>query len=178
MELDRYQAEAMRFAKYPGHLAVTYPAVGLAGEIGEVANKIKKVYRDHHGEPPREVCQDIASEIGDCLWYCAALATDLGITMKLKFYPLRPKKALDPLDCVLKLTVVVGDISHAVHRKRHFPLSDIKRTVEEHLYQFVSLLSMLAYHLFFEIGEIAQMNIDKLLARLDRGTLHGSGDTR
>ena len=67
---------------YPREHAVFYPALGLAGEAGEVANKIKKIMRDRKGDVnnlPGEVKDEIASELGDCLWYISALATDLGI---------------------------------------------------------------------------------------------------
>ena len=66
----------------PREHAEFYPALGLAGEAGEVANKIKKIMRDRKGDVnnlPGEVKDEITSELGDCLWYISALATDLGI---------------------------------------------------------------------------------------------------
>jgi NTP pyrophosphatase (non-canonical NTP hydrolase) len=55
--------------------------LGLAGEAGEVANKVKKLIRDGPDKRPETWREDIASEIGDVLWYCAALATDLNLTL-------------------------------------------------------------------------------------------------
>jgi NTP pyrophosphatase (non-canonical NTP hydrolase) len=77
-----YQEIATTTQIYPREHAVFYPALGLAGEAGEVANKIKKIMRDTKGDVnnlPGEVKDQIASELGDCLWYISALATDLGI---------------------------------------------------------------------------------------------------
>tara|TARA_B100000902_G_C27295129_1_gene909449 strand:+ start:1925 stop:2299 length:375 start_codon:yes stop_codon:yes gene_type:complete len=77
-----YQEIATTTQIYPREHAVFYPALGLAGEAGEVANKIKKIMRDTKGDVnnlPGEVKNQIASELGDCLWYISALATDLGI---------------------------------------------------------------------------------------------------
>lgn len=77
-----YQEIATTTQIYPREHAVFYPALGLAGEAGEVANKIKKIMRDRKGDVnnlPPEVKDQIASELGDCLWYISALATDLGI---------------------------------------------------------------------------------------------------
>jgi len=55
--------------------------LGLVGEAGEVANKVKKLMRDGVNNMPENWRDDIASEIGDVLWYCAALATDLNLSL-------------------------------------------------------------------------------------------------
>ena len=80
--LTTYQQLCTETQIYPREHAVFYPALGLAGEAGEVANKIKKIMRDRKGDVNNlsgEIKDDIASELGDCLWYISALATDLGI---------------------------------------------------------------------------------------------------
>ena len=77
-----YQQLCTETQIYPREHAVFYPALGLAGEAGEVANKIKKIMRDRKGDVnnlPGEVKDEITSELGDCLWYISALATHLGI---------------------------------------------------------------------------------------------------
>ena len=71
-----YQKKASSFAIYPATHKVLYPTLGLCGEAGEVANKVKKIVRD--GKLDKE---GIASELGDCLWYIAAVCRDLGINM-------------------------------------------------------------------------------------------------
>ena len=76
MEFNDYQNQAKNTAIYPKDKAVVYPALGLAGEAGEVANKVKKVLRD--GTEIKDVSKDIAAEIGDCLWYISVLASDIG----------------------------------------------------------------------------------------------------
>ena len=76
MEFNDYQNQAKNTAIYPKDKAVVYPALGLAGEAAEVENKVKKVLRD--GSEIKDVSKDIASEIGDCLWYISVLASDIG----------------------------------------------------------------------------------------------------
>lgn len=76
MDISDYQREALKTAVYPKNARVTYPALGLAGEAGEVADKVKKIIRDKNDTD--EMKQNIAAEIGDVLWYCAVLAYDLG----------------------------------------------------------------------------------------------------
>lgn len=108
MNMNTYQKEAKTTAVYDLAHRITYPAMGLAGEAGEVVDKAKKILRGDLKAQTPEYRAEIAKELGDCLWYAAALADDLGFTLE----------------------------------------------------------------------EIAQMNLDKLSSRFDRGVLKGSGDNR
>jgi NTP pyrophosphatase (non-canonical NTP hydrolase) len=109
MDLNDYQAAALGTAVYPNRGAnFAYPALGLAGEAGEVADKLKKVIRDNDGVLTDQVRDAVAKEIGDVLWY----------------------------------------------------------------------VSVLAYEMDYDLNAIAQINIDKLNSRKERGVLSGSGDNR
>ena len=81
VDFNSYQRSAEGTAIYPDQHKIIYPALGMAGEAGEVANKVKKLIRDGPENRPDTWREDIASEIGDVLWYCAALATDLNLTL-------------------------------------------------------------------------------------------------
>lgn len=78
MEMNEYQKLAARTAVYPKEQAFQYLGLGLAGEAGEVANKIKKMLRDDGGLMTPERAGAILDELGDVLWYVARLATELG----------------------------------------------------------------------------------------------------
>ena len=82
MNFNDYQLKSRKTAKYPaiGH-AVIYPALGLVNEAGEVAGKIKKVFRDKEGEINGETQSALKAELGDVLWYLAQLATELDLTL-------------------------------------------------------------------------------------------------
>lgn len=108
MDFNEYQEKALETKIYPDQFRIIYPALKLAGEAGEVAEKVGKVLRDNDGEFGFYKRGDLAKEIGDVLWYCAALAEDLG----------------------------------------------------------------------FDLNVVAEMNIEKLRSRKDRGVLGGSGDNR
>ena len=78
MTLDDYQKRAQKTAIYPNRgKNFIYPTLGFVGEAGELANKVKKVFRDDEGRMSEEVRQAILNEIGDVLWYMAALCTEL-----------------------------------------------------------------------------------------------------
>lgn len=79
MNINDYQDQAVKTAIYKH--PVIYPALGLANEAGEVLGKIKKVLRDNDGDFTAEKREEIGAEIGDVLWYIAALARDMDLSM-------------------------------------------------------------------------------------------------
>lgn len=82
MTLNEYQQHALETAIYPEKSRIIYPTLGLTGESGEVADKVKKIIRDAEGEFTPEKKLEIMKEIGDVLWYCAALSHDLGFDLE------------------------------------------------------------------------------------------------
>ena len=80
-DLDMYQKVAITTAIYPREQAIIYPTLGLTGEAGEVANKVKKIIRDGSNSKDERLVSEIKSEIGDCLWYIAVLADDFNIKL-------------------------------------------------------------------------------------------------
>jgi NTP pyrophosphatase (non-canonical NTP hydrolase) len=85
MNMQEYQDAALETAAYPGFgewLGVTYCALGLNGEAGEVADKIKKIQRDKMCVLSAADREAIKKELGDCLWYVAVLAFELGLTLE------------------------------------------------------------------------------------------------
>ena len=76
MNFDEYQKFARSTAIYPDECKVVYPALGLCGEAGEVAEKVKKNIRDGKS------LDGGGLELGDVLWYISALADDLGVTLE------------------------------------------------------------------------------------------------
>ena len=82
MNFEEYQKKARTTAKYPDvENNLYYPALGLGAEVGEMQNKIKKVMRDDGGMLREEVRQDLIYELGDVLWYCAAMAIELKVDL-------------------------------------------------------------------------------------------------
>ena len=80
-DLDMYQQVAKTTAIYPREQAIIYPTLGLTGEAGEVANKVKKIIRDGTNKNNENLVQEISAEIGDCLWYISVLADDIGVKL-------------------------------------------------------------------------------------------------
>ena len=82
MEFSHYQRFSRRTAGYPREAWLSYPALGLAGEAGEVAEHVKKTIRDDGGTVTDQRRAALAAELGDVLWYTAQLASELGLELE------------------------------------------------------------------------------------------------
>lgn len=80
-DMVAYQRQAATTALYPGigdrgsYSGLAYVTLGLTGEAGEVAGKVKKIARDNHGTITAVTRAKLADELGDVLWYVAQFAT-------------------------------------------------------------------------------------------------------
>ncbi len=87
LDFDEYQRRAEATAIYPesgtgSFNAVAYTILGLSNEAGEVAGKLKKVWRDNEGKIGIFAEEGLAKELGDVLWYMAAAANELGVSLE------------------------------------------------------------------------------------------------
>jgi NTP pyrophosphatase (non-canonical NTP hydrolase) len=82
VQLSDYQQRSRATAVYPdAGDNLTYPALGLCGEAGECAEKVKKAIRDDGAVLSDERRVALAAELGDVLWYAAQLATEAGLDL-------------------------------------------------------------------------------------------------
>jgi NTP pyrophosphatase (non-canonical NTP hydrolase) len=83
MKFDEYQKRALATVlttddKFKDLL---HWVLGINGESGEIAEKVKKIIRDKNGQVSDADKQDLAKEIGDVLWYLAVFADQLGVSL-------------------------------------------------------------------------------------------------
>ena len=102
MELSEYQLRSRATAVYPdAGENLLYPTLGLCGEAGEVAEKIKKMVRDDAGVLTDERRASLAKELGDVLWYLAQIASeadlDLGAIAEANIEKLQSRQRRDVL---------------------------------------------------------------------------------
>jgi len=102
LNIARYENAVLETALYPGAgtrsiEAISYVTLGLAGEVGEVANQVKKIARDDGGKVTPERHGKLVDEIGDVFWYLFSLCNELGIhpesAMGTNIVKLRVRKA-------------------------------------------------------------------------------------
>ena len=83
MDFKEYQNECLKLAVYPNRgNNFIYPTLGLCGESGEVAEKIKKIIRDKNSVIDSVSLEELKKELGDVLWYIAALCDELDLSME------------------------------------------------------------------------------------------------
>lgn len=82
LSFDDYQLKSRKTAIYPdiGN-NIVYPTLGLTGEAGEVAEKVKKILRDKKGIVGRKDKKELIKELGDVLWYLSNIASELNISL-------------------------------------------------------------------------------------------------
>lgn len=187
MNFTEYQHEATTSAIYPDRgNNLIYPMLGLMGESGEVAEKIKKMIRDDQGKMTADRRTALRGELGDVLWYIAAICEEakldmgylyvLALGVDFKAYPLKNISRL-----IFKLQQQVSHISllieQAVYepsKKNIDPLSPLPTDITI----LIGLVDEICILCGLNIQEVAKFNLQKLASRKQRGVLQGSGDNR
>jgi NTP pyrophosphatase (non-canonical NTP hydrolase) len=84
MTFDEYQKQALTTAKFSGDELrdIMHWILGVTGESGEIAEKVKKIIRDKDGVITAEDKKELAKEIGDVLWYLATLSHQLDVSFE------------------------------------------------------------------------------------------------
>ena len=84
MEMNEYQERATKTAQFDELVIdpIAETTLGLTGEAGEVAEKIKKMFRNDGGKLSDEKREDLKKELGDVLWYISQLSRLLGISLE------------------------------------------------------------------------------------------------
>ena len=82
MTFDEYQTHALKTVLSTGDdlQDLMHWVLGINGEAGEIAEKLKKIIRDKQGVLSPEDVTELGKEIGDVLWYLAVFANHLGLS--------------------------------------------------------------------------------------------------
>lgn len=82
-DLNSYQQQSRRtWSLIRTDHPIVYPTLGLTNEAGEVAGKIKKIFRDKGGQISEQDRQALKAELGDVLWYLAQICTELDLSLE------------------------------------------------------------------------------------------------
>lgn len=164
--ITQYQVRASETAVYPRFAAVAYPALGLIGELAELTTAC---YQGKDAEI-------IAKECGDVLWYCAALANDLELdlsdVLECGHFDLFAET------CTIPTVDVIGRFAEVVKK---FIRDDnpVKKAESAQFIRYaVGVVNSVVFGIDYTLSDIAQLNLDKLNSRKERGVLQGDGDNR
>ena len=211
MTLYEYKDKAITTLKYPGsreELGLRYVSLGLAGECGEIAEKLKKIIRDQSCEITPSQKEDLIKEVGDVLWYIFGMQYELdsyitdgtfsdieevatqGLIDHLKLPKEEDIKPHEWEGAFLEVTTqaiiasaFVGGIQIEIHPLIHTPDDYEKVNARKAILQILEkvLFSLASITILLGVcsfEEAAQRNLDKLFSRKDRGVISGSGDDR
>lgn len=188
MNLKQYQEKARSTAIYKREFSIIYPALGIVGECGEVAEKVKKIIRDDHNSISDDKKDAIAKELGDCCWYLANICCDTNFDLDM-IYDMKCSsitqhiRSLPLPRIVLYMNRKASLISHALEKWYYdygidHPNPRLSLDIPYSLTYIIVCVEEIAIRCGFSLQEIYIMNIEKLLQRKKNNKLHGSGDNR
>lgn len=190
MDLKEYQVAAKSTAVYRESESATmiYPALGLVGECGEVAEKIKKLIRDDEGAMTSERKSAIKKELGDVMWYCANICCDTDQDLSM-VYSMKCASIIHQIRSLTLPRIVLHMNRHASLAaqllEKWFYVYEQKLTERDrftelpsHLTHIIICVNEMSIRCGFTMEEVYVTNIEKLLSRLKRGKIKGDGDDR
>lgn len=165
VKLDYYQNKAITLAAYPSKYEIAYTALGIVDEVGELLRC--------DADAENEV---ILSECGDVVWYCSALAYDLGLTL-WDCYDCAKIQAIPDIQALFEnSTRLAGRVKKIL---RGDPDQEGKvKEVRGYIGDILRRIEVLAIQRGASLETVCDMNLDKLFDRKDRGVLKGDGDKR
>lgn len=189
MTFKEYLTGALTTATFDARWAIKYPQLGIIGEAGEVADKVKKVIRDHSAlmdidphEWTEEIKRGIALELGDVCWYTAIIANteelDINqIEAETQTFNSNNHQSINIVDCTLLLARSVNRLSYLFGITSH--TEEFKYSMLWNAIEVFSIAQAIAVKLGYNtLQDVWQMNLDKLKSRQQRGKIAGSGDNR
>jgi len=190
MNLTDYQSSARSTAIYLDieHNRMLYPALGIIGECGEVAEKTKKLIRDDDGHMSPDRIAAIAKELGDCCWYLANICCDTNLDLSM-MYEMRGAAITHEIRGLMLPQLVLCMNRHAADSAKALEewyytydcrLNESGRfpSLPQHISYIVVCIEEIARRCGFTLEDICVANIEKLAGRKQRGTLKGDGDDR
>lgn len=171
MNFKEYEEKAITTKCYADEVAIPYVVLGLCGEVGEFIEKVRT-------NSTKEL---ILKEIGDILWYCAAIRIEMNLSPIEWPEAYKMEEDINPAE-------YAGQVAEQTKKWLRDDWKGIGTEVPEErkqkIHTYLTNLLQLLHNWLTEAGTgialqtIAQQNIDKLADRARRNMIHGSGDLR
>lgn len=181
MNLHDYQGTIDAFARYPSVHSKRYCALGLFGEAGEIANQVKKIWRDDDAVLTDARKIKLRDELGDVLWYAVRFAHHYGLVVGTFTIEIGATASIlglpatkDVFEATERLGVLTGITMAMSVSPEEIDVDDVKELVGD----LLNAIADLADQLDTDLETVAGENVEKLTGRVERGTLGGSGDGR
>lgn len=190
MDLCEYQKRARSTAIYlrVEGSRMLYPALGIIGECGEVAEKVKKLIRDSGGKMEPKRSEAIKKELGDCCWYLANICCDTGHDLMMTYEMVGSSTVHSLRELTLpRLVIRMNRYANltAGHLEEWYCAYDAELRYREkytgiplYISEMIACVEEIAQRCGSTLEDVFTANIEKLSGRKERGTLHGDGDNR
>jgi NTP pyrophosphatase (non-canonical NTP hydrolase) len=194
MNLKEYQEKARSTAiyhvgeDYSVCISMIYPGLGLVGECGEVAEKIKKLYRDDNGVLTEKRKEALKKELGDCCWYLSNLCSDTDSDLQTCYemkrssqtHRVREMKWPQLVLHMNRCASIVAEALESWYYQYDCRLGERSRfvAITHNVTEILVCIEELANRCDGTLEDIYTTNIEKLLSRKARGKLKGDGDNR
>lgn len=168
MTLKKYREQMWQFALYPnsGNNPL-YPDLGLLSEIGELAGEAKRIIRDDDGALTPERREKMIDELGDIMWYLAAISYEKGSEQFLtSFESVESNADTGHPKTINDFLIGISSLPESLYGKGN----DTQ--------MFYSGLNGLIKYLNTTLEEVLQRNLNKLQSRLERNKIKGEGGSR
>lgn len=186
MNWNEYQQQALTTAIYPLKRELEYTVLGLCSEVGEVGEAYA-LGKQGWGYTAAHI-KALKKEIGDCFWYCAAIADALELTLEevalygktlgLPMVSAPMSKGLTVLEIVSESSAMAGVVKKAIRDNDGYLSPEGRVKLVQSLYRTLWLLDALCDRFGTYSNVVMVENLNKLADRKQRGVLQGSGDNR
>lgn len=179
MTLDDYQRAALSTAIYPKEKGLEYTALGLCGEVGEMASKVEAW---NFSRP--EDRDDALGELGDVCWYLATHAHELGSTLSsigtLADAAPSPDAGHSDVSVVLSMAAAAGEIANKTKKviRDNRPVASVAEHNRAQLARILAAARRFAPRFESTLEAVCAANAAKLASRKERGKIGGDGDKR
>jgi len=194
MNLREYQEKARSTAvyhtgeDYDVDISMIYPGLGLVGECGEVAEKVKKLYRDDNGKLTDKRKEAIRKELGDCCWYLSNLCSDTDCDLQMCYEmknssQTQKVRLMEWPQLVLYMNRCASLVAEALESWYYdyaCHLGERSRfvAIAHNVTKVLACIEEFAIRCNCTLENVYTGNIEKLLSRQERGKLKGDGDDR
>lgn len=182
MNWNEYQQGALSTAIYPLKRELEYTVLGLCSEVGEVGTAYA-AGKEGWGYTAAQT-QNVLKELGDCYWYCAAVADALNVPLQHLWdnyahgVRLGTSRGLTILQVVAHASEMAGIVKKAIRDNEGFVTNTASEGLKLRVGNTIVLLNALAVMYGSTPEAVMAKNLNKLADRKSRGVLQGSGDNR
>ena len=183
MNIIQYQSQTHATCVVKAESIITYMALGLCEEAGEVANALDMTTFEHSASQNfDDFLKSVAMECGDVMWYASECARAWGLDLAICRGDEEQDKHAETTYWARRLVanaVKIAGLTKKLIRDADMQIDDQRRNkVETCLGNIITSIRCILRTTPYTLEWVLDENIQKLTRRKSEGTLHGDGSNR